>query len=159
MTITIGDRLPSATLLKVTPDGPAAIDTATWFAGRRVVLFSVPGAFTPTCSARHLPSFIEQSDALKAKGVDEIAATAVNDAFVMDAWARESGADGITMLADGNAAFVTALGLSTDSSDYGMGMRGRRFSMLIDDGVVVQLHVEAPGDYSVSSAEHLLARL
>ena len=159
MTITIGDRLPSATLLKVTPDGPAAIDTATWFAGRRVVLFSVPGAFTPTCSARHLPSFIEQSDALKAKGVDEIAATAVNDAFVMDAWARESGADGITMLADGNAAFVTALGLSTDSSSFGMGTRGRRFSMLIDDGVVALLNVEAPGDYSVSSAEHLLEQL
>lgn len=159
MTIAIGDRIPSATLLKVTPDGPERIDAAHWFAGRTVALFSVPGAYTPTCSARHLPGFVEQADALKAKGVDEIACTAVNDAFVLGSWARDNGADAITMLADGNAAFVTALGLSTDSSDYGMGMRGRRFSMLIDDGVVVQLHVEAPGDYSVSSAEHLLARL
>jgi len=159
MTIAIGDSLPSATLLKVTPDGPEKIDTASWFKGRKVALFSVPGAYTPTCSARHLPGFVDNLDALKAKGVDEVVATAVNDAFVMGAWARDGGADGITMLSDGNAEFVTALGLTMDGSAYGMGTRGQRFSMLVDDGVVTQLHVEAPGDFRVSSAEYLLERL
>ncbi|WP_076068504.1 peroxiredoxin [Sphingomonas montana] len=159
MTIRIGDTLPQATLHKVTPDGPEPVDTATFFGGRRVALFSVPGAFTPTCSARHLPGFVDQAAALHAKGIDEIAATAVNDAFVMAAWARDGGADGITMLADGNAEFVSALGLTMDSSGYGMGTRGQRFSMVVDDGVVTHLNVEAPGDYSVSSAEHLLSTL
>jgi peroxiredoxin len=159
MTIAIGDSIPAATLFKVTPDGPQKIDAATWFKGRKVALFSVPGAFTPTCSARHLPSFVEQAGALKAKGVDEIVGTAVNDAFVMGAWAKDGGADGITMLADGNADFVTALGLTMDGAGFGMGTRGQRFSMLVDDGVVTQLNVEAPGDYHVSSAEHLLAQL
>jgi len=159
MTIAIGDRIPSATLQKVTADGPEQVDAATWFAGRTVALFSVPGAFTPTCSARHLPGFAEQADALKAKGVDEIAATAVNDAFVLSAWARAGDADGITMLADGNADFVTALGLTMDGSAFGMGTRGQRFSMLVEDGVVRQLNVEAPGDFKVSSAEYLLAQL
>ncbi|HEX8445503.1 MAG TPA: peroxiredoxin, partial [Sphingomonas sp.] len=153
------DSIPAATLFKVTPDGPQKIDAATWFKGRKVALFSVPGAFTPTCSARHLPSFVEQAGALKAKGVDEIVGTAVNDAFVMGAWAKDGGADGITMLADGNADFVTALGLTMDGAGFGMGTRGQRFSMLVDDGVVTQLNVEAPGDYHVSSAEHLLAQL
>lgn len=159
MTIAIGDSLPSATLLKVTSDGQEKIDTATWFKGRKVALFSVPGAYTPTCSARHLPGFVDNLDALKTKGVDEVVATAVNDAFVMGAWARDGGADGITMLADGNAEFVTALGLTMDGSAYGMGTRGQRFSMLVDDGVVTQLHVEAPGDFRVSSAEYLLEHI
>lgn len=159
MTIAIGDRIPAATLFRVTPDGPEKIDTAAWFAGRTVALFSVPGAFTPTCSARHLPGFVEQADALKAKGVDEIAGTAVNDAFVLSAWARDGGADGITMLADGNADFATALGLTMDGSGFGMGTRGQRFSMLVEDGVVKQLNIEAPGDFRVSSAEYLLAQL
>ncbi|GGE77137.1 peroxiredoxin [Sphingomonas prati] len=159
MTISIGDTIPQATLQKVTPDGPEPVETATWFAGRKVALFSVPGAFTPTCSARHLPGFVEQADALRAKGVDEIAATAVNDAFVLAAWARDGEADGITMLADGNADFVKALGLTMDGSGFGMGTRGQRFSMIVDNGVVTQLNVEEPGDFRVSSAEHLLTQL
>ncbi|MFD1951091.1 peroxiredoxin [Sphingomonas arantia] len=159
MTISIGDTIPQATLQKVTLDGPEPVETATWFAGRKVALFSVPGAFTPTCSARHLPSFVEQADALRAKGVDEIAATAVNDAFVLGAWARDGEADGITMLADGNADFVKALGLTMDGSGFGMGTRGQRFSMIVDNGVVTQLNVEEPGEYRVSSAEHLLTQL
>lgn len=159
MTISTGDTIPAATLVKVTESGPEQVATADYFAGRRVALFSVPGAFTPTCSAKHLPSFIEQADALKAKGVDEIAATAVNDPFVMGAWAKSSGAEGITMLSDGNADFVKALGLDFDGSKFGMGTRGQRFSMVVNDGVVEQLNVEAPGEYRVSSAEHMLGQL
>jgi glutaredoxin/glutathione-dependent peroxiredoxin len=120
----------------------------------------VPGAFTPTCSARHLPGFVENIDALKAKGVDEVACTAVNDAFVMAAWAKQAGAEGkVTMLSDGNGAFVKALGLEMDGSKFGMGTRGQRFSMIVDDGVVKELNVEQPGDFRVSSAEHLLSQL
>jgi len=156
MTIAIGQRIPATTLVKVTDDGPDSVDSDTFFAGRTVALFAVPGAFTPTCSARHLPSFVEHLAALKAKGVDEVACTSVNDAFVMKAWAKQGDAAGITMLADGNADFATALGLSTDSSRFGMGTRSQRYAMLVDDGVVKQLHVEAPGEFKVSSAEHLL---
>lgn len=159
MTITTGDTLPESMLIKVTDGGPDAVSTTDYFKGRRVALFSVPGAFTPTCSARHLPSFIEKAAELHAKGIDEIAATAVNDPFVMAAWAKSAGADGITMLADGNAAFVKAIGLDMDSSKFGMGTRGQRFSMIVNDGVVEQLNVEAPGEYRVSSAEHMLGQL
>ena len=141
-------------------DEPVKVDAAAFFAGRRVALFSVPGAFTPTCSARHLPSFVERADELKAKGIDEIAATAVNDAFVLAAWGRDAGAtDSVTMLADGNGEFVKALGLTMDGSAYGLGTRGQRFSMVVDSGVVTQLNVEAPGEYQLSSAEHMLAQL
>lgn len=160
MTIQIGDRVPTTSLVKVTPDGPEQVESDAFFAGRKVALFSVPGAFTPTCSAKHLPGFVEQADALKAKGVDEIACTAVNDAFVMKAWGQASGVDGqVTMLADGNAAFVEALGLTMDGSKFGMGTRGQRFSMLVNDGVVEQLNVEAPGEFRVSTAEHLLEQI
>ncbi len=159
MTIAVGDRIPEVTLTQATPDGPAPVTSTDYFAGKRVALFSVPGAFTPTCSARHLPSFIAQGDALKAKGIDEIAATAVNDPFVMGAWAKVNDAQAITMLADGNADFVTALGLTMDGSKFGMGTRGQRFSMVVNDGVVEQLNVEAPGEYNVSSAEHMLGQL
>jgi glutaredoxin/glutathione-dependent peroxiredoxin len=159
MTIAVGQPLPAATLVTMGADGPERVDAATWFAGRTVALFAVPGAFTPTCSARHLPSFVEQAAALKARGVDEIACTAVNDAFVLAAWAKANGAEGVTMLADGNAEFARALGLDADSSRFGMGVRSRRYAMLVEDGVVRQLHVEEPGEYRVSSAEHLLASL
>ena len=159
MTIAVGDKIPDVKLVKATAEGPDAVQSADYFAGKRVALFSVPGAFTPTCSAKHLPGFVEQADALKAKGVDEIACTAVNDAFVMGAWGKAGGADAVTMLADGNAEFVTALGLTMDGSKFGMGTRGQRFSMVVNDGVVEQLNVEAPGDYKVSSAEHMLEQL
>ena len=160
MTIQVGEKLPSVTLIKATENGPDAVQSDDFFAGRKVALFSVPGAFTPTCSARHLPGFVEQLDAFKAKGVDEIACTAVNDAFVMGAWAKSAGAEGkVTMLADGNAAFAKAVGLEMDGAKFGMGTRGQRFSMLINDGVVEQINVEGPGEYKVSSAEHMLEQL
>ena len=157
MTISVGDRLPPATLVKVTPEGPEQVDTESYFAGRTVALFAVPGAFTPTCSAKHLPTYLEHGDALRAKGVDEIACTAVNDAFVLDAWAKATAAEGITMLADGNGTFAEALGLSGDSSRFGMGTRSKRYAMLVQDGMVRQLHVEQPGEFKVSGAEQLLA--
>ncbi len=157
MTITVGDRIPAATLVKATAEGPDQVDTASYFAGRTVALFAVPGAYTPTCSAKHLPGFVQHADALKAKGVDEIACTSVNDAFVMAAWGKSADADGVTMLADGNADFATALGLTMDGSKFGMGTRSQRYAMLVEDGVVKQLHVEAPGEFKVSTAEHLLA--
>ena len=159
MTIAIGDRLPDATLIKVTADGTEPVGTAEYFAGRRVALFAVPGAFTPTCSARHLPGFVEKGEALKAKGVDEVACTAVNDAFVLGAWAKSADAAGITMLADGNGAFTDALGLSFDGSKFGMGKRSQRYSMVVNDGVVEQLNVEQPGEFKVSSADYLLESL
>ncbi|MBN2971641.1 peroxiredoxin [Roseomonas aeriglobus] len=157
MTIKVGDRIPSVTFAKATENGPEGVTSDEFFAGRKVALFSVPGAFTPTCSAKHLPGFIEKADALKAKGIDEIACTAVNDAFVLGAWnASNQAGDTVTMLADGNADFVKATGLEMDGSKFGMGTRGQRFSMIVNDGVVEQLHVEAPGEFKVSSAEHLL---
>jgi peroxiredoxin len=160
MTISTGDRLPSTTFTKMTENGPEAVPSDDYFAGRTVALFSVPGAFTPTCSARHLPGFIDKADELKAKGVDEIACTAVNDPFVMGAWSKSAGADGkVTMLADGNGDFAKAVGLTMDGSKFGLGTRGQRFSMLVRDGVVEQLNVEAPGDFKLSSAEHLLEQL
>ena len=160
MTLQVGDRLPPATLVKVTPDGPDQIATEDYFAGRKIALFSVPGAFTPTCSARHLPGFVDQAEAFAAKGVDEIACTAVNDAFVLAAWAKAGDAtDKVTMLADGNADFASAIGLTMDGSAYGMGTRSQRYAMLVNDGVVEALHVEQPGEFRVSSAEHLLSTI
>lgn len=160
MTIKVGDTIPSATLIKATDAGPQPISTEALFAGRTVALFSVPGAFTPTCSAKHLPGFITNAAAMHAAGVDEIACVSVNDAFVMAAWGDKSGAAGkVTMLADGNAEFVTALGLTMDGSKFGMGTRGQRFSMLVRDGIVAELNVEEPGAFNVSSADYLLAQL
>ena len=160
MSIKVGDKLPKATLVKATPDGPQPVDSEEYFSGRRVALFSVPGAFTPTCSARHLPGFIDKADELKAKGVDEIACVAVNDAFVMQAWSESSGAAGkVTMLADGNGDFARALGLTMDGSKFGLGERGSRWSAIVDDGVVEQLNVEEPGAFNVSSADYLMERL
>ena len=160
MAINVGDRLPKTTFIKATAEGPQPVDSQDYFAGRRVALFSVPGAFTPTCSARHLPGFVERADELKAKGVDEIACTAVNDAFVLSAWSKSGEADGkVTMLADGNGDFAKALGLEMDGSKFGMGQRGKRYSMVVNDGVVEQLNVEEPGAFSVSGADYMLERL
>ncbi|WP_311269781.1 peroxiredoxin [Sphingobium sp. WCS2017Hpa-17] len=160
MTISKGDRLPSTTFARMTENGPEAVPSEDYFAGKTIAIFSVPGAFTPTCSAKHLPGFIDKSEALKAKGVDEIACTAVNDAFVMGAWGKSAGADGkVTMLADGNADFAQAVGLTMDGSKFGLGTRGQRFSMIVKDGVVEELNVEAPGDFKVSSADYLLEQL
>jgi len=160
MTIAKGDRVPAATFTTMTENGPEPVSSENYFAGRTVALFSVPGAFTPTCSARHLPGFVDNADALKAKGVDEIACTAVNDVFVMGAWGESAQAGGkVTMLADGNGDFVQALGLTMDGSKFGMGTRGQRFSMIVKDGVVEELNVEAPGDYKLSSAEHMLSQI
>ena len=160
MSISVGDKLPGTTFIKATADGPQPVNSEEFFAGRKIALFSVPGAFTPTCSARHLPGFVDKADELKAKGVDEVACTAVNDAFVMGAWGQGAGAtDKVTMLADGNGEFVEALGLTMDGSKFGMGTRGQRFSMIVDDGVVEQLNVEEPGAFNVSSADYLLERL
>jgi peroxiredoxin len=159
MTIAVGDKLPDVKLVKVTESGPDAVQSSDYFAGKRVALFSVPGAFTPTCSAKHLPGFVEKAAELKAKGIDEIACTAVNDAFVMGAWNKASGSENITMLSDGNGEFVQALGLVMDGTGFGMGMRGQRFSMVVNDGVVEQLNVEAPGQFEVSSADHMLGQL
>lgn len=160
MTISVGDRIPQTTFVKATPDGPEPVDSDAFFKGRTVALFSVPGAFTPTCSARHLPGFVEKADEFKAKGVDEIACTAVNDAFVMGAWSENgSAADKVTMLADGNGDFAQSVGLTMDGSKFGMGTRGQRYSMLVRDGVVEQLNVEEPGAFNVSSAEYMLEHL
>ena len=159
MTISIGQRVPATTLTKATADGPDQVGSDDFFAGRTVALFAVPGAYTPTCSAKHLPSFIDKAGELKAKGVDEIACTSVNDPFVMAAWAKSTGAEGITMPADGNGDFATALGLTMDGSKFGLGQRSQRYAMLVKDGVVEQLNVEEPGQYSVSSAEHLLEQI
>ena len=159
MTIAVGDTIPDVKLIKATPEGPQPVQASEFFKGRRVALFSVPGAFTPTCSARHLPGFVDKAEDLKSKGIDEIAATAVNDAFVLGAWNKSAGSDDITMLADGNAEFVKALGLDADFAPFGMGHRGQRFSMVVNDGKVEQLNVEAPGDFKVSSAEHMLEQL
>lgn len=159
MTISVGDRLPDVTLTKAGENGPEKVQSGEYFKGKTVALFSVPGAFTPTCSARHLPGYVEKADDFKAKGVDEIVATAVNDAFVMGAWKSANAADDVTMLADGNGDFAEAVGLTMDGSGFGLGKRGQRYSMLIEDGVVKQLNVEQPGDFSVSSAEHLLGQL
>ena len=160
MTIAQGDKVPAFTFKKMTDEGPVDVTSDELFKGRTVALFSVPGAFTPTCSAKHLPGFVEKAAELKAKGIDEIACTAVNDVFVMGAWGKSASADGkVTMLADGNGDFAKALGLTMDGPAVGLGQRGQRFSMIVKDGVVSTLNVEAPRDYNVSSAEHMLGQL
>ncbi|HKR90732.1 peroxiredoxin [Novosphingobium sp.] len=159
MTIAVGEKLPDVKLMKAGENGPEPVQSADYFAGKKVALFSVPGAFTPTCSAKHLPGFVEKAEDLKSKGIDEIACTAVNDAFVMGAWGKAAGSAEITMLADGNGDFAKAVGLVMDGSGFGMGSRGQRYSMVVNDGVVEQLNVEAPGTFEVSSAEYLLNRI
>jgi peroxiredoxin len=159
MTIAVGDKLPDVKLIKVGDGGPEAVQSAEYFAGKKVALFAVPGAFTPTCSAKHLPGFVAKADDLKAKGIDEIVGTSVNDAFVLGAWGKAGDAAGLTLLADGNADFASAIGLTMDGSGFGMGTRSQRYSMVVNDGVVEQLNVEAPGTFEVSSAEYLLGKL
>lgn len=159
MPIAIGDRIPSVTLSTMGEEKPEPITTDEIFGGRLVVLFAVPGAFTPTCSARHLPGFIDLAPEFRARGVDGIACVAVNDVFVMDAWGKSAGANGILMLADGNADFARALGLEMDATAFGMGIRSQRFALVADDGVVRQLFIEGPGEFRVSSAENVLAKL
>lgn len=160
MPIKAGDKMPSGTLALATKEGPQQIEMSEYLQGRRVVLFSVPGAFTPTCDAQHLPGFVEQAGELRARGVDKIACLAVNDAFVMGAWgAAHSTAGKVDMLADGNAAYTRALGLELDASGFGMGVRGRRFSLLIEDGLVKQANIENGAEFTISSAEHLLSQL
>lgn len=159
MTITVGDKLPQATLVKATESGPEAVDTETYFKGKKIALFAVPGAFTPTCSARHLPGFVQKDSDLRRKGIDEVICTSVNDPFVLGAWSKSADAGSVTMLADGNGDFAEALGLTMDGSKFGMGKRSQRYSMVVEDGVVTQLNVEGPGEFNVSSAEHMLGNL
>ncbi|HET6914173.1 MAG TPA: peroxiredoxin [Rhodanobacteraceae bacterium] len=158
MTIKVGDRIPAATL-NVIRDGVQSVSTDELFKGKKVVLFSVPGAFTPTCSEKHLPGFVEHYQEFKKRGV-EVICMAVNDAFVMKAWAKDRHVpEGLLMLADGNGDFAKSLGLEMDASKFGMGMRSKRFALYVEDGVVKQVHVEAPGEFKVSSAEAMLATL
>jgi glutaredoxin/glutathione-dependent peroxiredoxin len=160
MTIKVGDTIPSMKLMMATPEGPRETSTDELFKGKKVVLFGVPGAFTPTCSVRHLPGFVQQAETLKTKGADTIACVAVNDAFVMGAWAKEQGVDGkVVMLADGSGAFTKALGLELDLMSRGMGMRSQRFALIANDGKVTHLNVEQPGGFEVSKAEAVLAQL
>ena len=159
MAIQVGDRIPDVQLTLATPEVPIPVKSGDYFAGKRVALFAVPGAYTPTCSARHLPSYVEKAVELKSKGVDEIVATSVNDAFVMGAWNQAQGSSDITMLADGNGEFAEALGLTRDASKFGRGQRSQRYSAIVNDGVVEQLNIEAPGEYSASSAETMLGQL
>jgi len=160
MTIKAGDKMPAGVLTTPGAEGPQKISTDQLFAGKKVVLFSVPGAFTPTCDARHLPGFIQHAEDFKAKGVDTVACMAVNDVFVMKAWDKASAVEGkVLMLADGNAEYSKALGLDLDATGFGMGIRGKRFAILVEDGVAKQVFVEAPGEFKVSSAEYLLGQL
>ncbi len=160
MAIKTGERMPQGTLKTMTQDGPRDVSTEELFKGKKVVLFSVPGAFTPTCDAKHLPGFLQRAGELKAKGVDTIACMAVNDVFVMNAWGKSSGVgDKVLMLADGNGDYAKALGLTMDASRFGMGTRGQRFALVVDDGTVRHVFVEAPGEFKVSAAEHVLSKL
>ena len=161
MTIKVGDKMPSVTLRQVTPEGPKEVAADEFFRGRKVVLFAVPGAFTPACSQRHLPGYVDKAGDIKAKGIDEVACVAVNDAAVMGAWGRDQKTEGkVTMLADGSGDFVRALGLELDLTKGGLGVRSKRYSMLIDNGVVKSLNVEAqPGQVDASSAEAMLKAL
>ncbi|MGE0653993.1 MAG: peroxiredoxin [Alphaproteobacteria bacterium] len=160
MTIKVGDKIPSVTLQHKTADGVQSVSTDDFFKGKKVVVFAVPGAFTPTCSAKHLPGFVKNADVIKAKGVDEIACVAVNDAFVMDAWGKGQSADGkVTMLADGSAKLAKALGLDLDLMERGLGTRSQRYAMVVDDGKVTLLNVEEAGAFEKSSAETILAAL
>jgi glutaredoxin/glutathione-dependent peroxiredoxin len=160
MTIKVGDKMPAGTLTLVTNDGPQKVGAEEFFKGKKVVLFSVPGAFTPTCDAKHLPGFVEKAGDLRAKGVDAVACIAVNDAFVMKAWGKSQSCDGkVQMIADGNAEYTKALGLEMDATGFGMGTRGQRFALIVDDGVVKSVNVEEKGEFRVSSAEHVLGQL
>ena len=160
MTIKTGDRIPEGKLKVMGKDGPMNVAAEELLGKGRVVLFSVPGAFTPTCDAKHLPGFIEKAPALRAKGVGKLVCLAVNDVFVMNAWGKSAGVgDAIVMAADGNGDYTRALGLELDARGFGMGMRGKRFAVLVEDGIVKQVHVEAPGEFKVSSAEHILASI
>ena len=160
MTIKVGDKIPSVKLRTMTKDGPKEITTDDLFKGKKVVMFGLPGAFTPTCSAKHLPGFVQQAEAIRAKGVDTIACISVNDAFVMGAWGKDQNAgDKVLMLADGNAEFTKAAGLEMDGTGYGMGLRSRRFSMVVDDGVVKHFNLEKPGAFEVSNAETILKQV
>ena len=160
MTIKAGDKMPAGVLTTPGPEGPQKISTDQLFAGKKVVLFSVPGAFTPTCDARHLPGFIQHADGFKAKGVDTVACMAVNDVFVMKAWDKASAVEGkVLMLADGNAEYSKALGLELDATGFGMGIRGKRFAIIVENGVAKHVFVEAPGEFKVSSADYVLSQL
>jgi peroxiredoxin len=159
MSIQVGDPLPDVPLTVATADGPKPTTSGEFFKGKRVALFAVPGAFTPTCSARHLPSYVDKAEDLKGKGIDEIACISVNDPFVMAAWGERDGSEDITMLADGNGEFAQAIGLTMDGSKFGLGQRSQRYSMIVDDGIVEQLNVEAPGEYRASSAENMIDQL
>ena len=160
MSIAVGDKLPESTFMEMTANGPEPVSSADVFAGKTVALFAVPGAYTPTCSAKHLPGFVEKQGDLAAKGVDEIVCTSVNDVFVMGAWGKDNGVDGkIRMLADGNGTFAAALGLEMDGSGFGMGQRTQCYSMLVEDGSVIELIVEQGGFFEVSSADYLLGQL
>ncbi|HET9693307.1 MAG TPA: peroxiredoxin [Steroidobacteraceae bacterium] len=160
MTIKVGDRMPAGTFKTMTKDGPQNITTDQLFAGKKVVLFSVPGAFTPTCDAKHLPGFVEKAGDLKAKGVDTVACMAVNDVFVMNAWGKHSNVgDKVLMLADGNGDYARALGLELDAKGFGMGVRGQRFAVVVENGVAKQVLVEGPGEFKVSSADYVLGQL
>jgi len=160
MSIQAGEKMPSGAFGVMTDSGPGGMSTDDLFSGKKVVLVSVPGAFTPTCSMNHLPGFVDQADALRAKGVDTIACMAVNDVFVMDAWGKDRGVgDDVVMLADGNGDYARALGLEFDGSGFGMGTRGQRFAIIVDDGVATHVGVEEPGQFDVSKAEAILAKL
>ena len=160
MAIKAGERMPAGKFKRMTKEGPKDITTDELFKGKTVVLFSVPGAFTPTCDAKHLPGFVQLAEQIRAKGVDTIACMAVNDVFVMNAWGRASGCGGkVLMLADGNGDYARALGLELDAKGFGMGVRGQRFALVVEDGVAKQVDVEAPGQFKVSAAEHVLTQL
>jgi len=159
MTISVGDSLPDSLLSEMSEQGPQPIKTSDYFADRKIVLFAVPGAFTPTCSAYHLPGFVEHIKKFTEAGVDAIACVSVNDVFVMHAWGKSADAQGIDMLADGNGDFATALGLDSDASAWGMGKRSKRFALVADNCVVTHLMIEAPGEFRVSSAEYVLSKL
>jgi glutaredoxin/glutathione-dependent peroxiredoxin len=160
MSIKVGDRMPEGKFRVMGEGGPKELGTDELFRGKRVVLFAVPGAFTPTCDAKHLPGYVSMADQLRAKGVDTVACMAVNDVFVMNAWGKASGTAGkVLMLADGNADYAQALGLTLDARGFGMGSRSQRFALLVDDGTVKNAWIEAPGQFQVSSAEHVLQQL
>jgi peroxiredoxin len=160
MTVKVGDKVPSAKLKQMSAEGPKDVSTDELFGGKKVALFALPGAFTPTCSAKHLPGFIEKAEELKKKGVEAIACVSVNDAFVMDAWGKAQGAGAkVMMLADGNGDFTRAMGLEMDGTAHGMGKRSQRYSMIVDNGVIKQLNVEQPRAFEVSSADYMLKQL